>query len=260
MDGPRRLAPHVEAALSRAGLQPARPGAPPPPGTFPRILAPPVQARPASPPGFARPVAPHVQAALAAVQPSFGARTSPPSSPLVAGRPLAPHVAAAVSAIQAKPAALRVSGVAQLSKEKSEESHQTTTDKNLYAVTGDSDGPYPRKNKDCVVDGEDVIPQTPAKGLSVWGDLKVSASFLSGNVFLLSKGTDLPDGLAVVADGKDVGGSHAKSHHSIYPTKVMKYSEFKNKVKKKIPWKNVGTISGKEEGPKEAAKIMKENL
>ena len=38
-------------------------------------------------------------------------------------------------------------------------------------------------------------------------------------------------GLAVVADGEDVGGSHSPTHHTIYPAREMPFSEFVEKFK-----------------------------
>ena len=47
---------------------------------------------------------------------------------------------------------------------------------------------------------------------------------------MLPAGTKLPDGLAVVADGRDVypESEHEETHHTIYPTRDMTVQEFQN--------------------------------
>jgi hypothetical protein len=57
-----------------------------------------------------------------------------------------------------------------------------------------------------------------------------------GQSHTLPAGTQLPPGLGVIADGKDVGGTHAPGHHSIVPTQPMTPQEFEDKYTS-LPWK-----------------------
>jgi len=52
---------------------------------------------------------------------------------------------------------------------------------------------------------------------------------LTGHYYRIDKGTPLPVGLAVIADGEDVGGNHSPTHHTIYPALEMPFSEFVEK-------------------------------
>jgi YD repeat-containing protein len=49
---------------------------------------------------------------------------------------------------------------------------------------------------------------------------------LTGPYHRLAAGTVLPEGLAVIADGADVGGTEPVGHHTIYPTRGMPFGEF----------------------------------
>lgn len=52
---------------------------------------------------------------------------------------------------------------------------------------------------------------------------------LTGHYYKLEQGIELPSGLEVIADGKDVGGVHLLTHHTIYPTRPMSLTEFQEK-------------------------------
>ena len=89
---------------------------------------------------------------------------------------------------------------------------------------------------------DDIVgPEQPPlpKGASTMKD--VNSAPLTGNYHVIPEGTELPDGLGVISDGKDVIGSegHAPGHHTIYPTKEMTVEEF-NKLFKSLPWKYGG--------------------
>ena len=56
--------------------------------------------------------------------------------------------------------------------------------------------------------------------------------------------TKLPEGLAVKADGVDVGGTRAKGHHTIYNTRDMSLDEFNAKLKE-LKTKKIGSIDKK---------------
>jgi hypothetical protein len=62
---------------------------------------------------------------------------------------------------------------------------------------------------------------------------------VTGQYHVLPSGTELPDGLAIHADGQDVGGSAPVGHGTIYPTKPMTVSEFGDKFNS-LPWEWAG--------------------
>ena len=71
------------------------------------------------------------------------------------------------------------------------------------------------------------------KGRSTF-DSEENASFLKGSKYQIPEGTKLPEGLAVIADDKEHGGSHRKGHNTIYNTEDMtieKFVELQNKIK-----------------------------
>ena len=39
----------------------------------------------------------------------------------------------------------------------------------------------------------------------------------------------MPEGIAIIADGSDVGGTQAPTHHTLYPTRVMPWKELNQK-------------------------------
>lgn len=65
---------------------------------------------------------------------------------------------------------------------------------------------------------------------------------LTGTIYGLSEGTELPDGLEIIYDGKDkVSGGHAKGHFTIYPSENMTVDAFKfNDLYQSLPWNKVG--------------------
>lgn len=67
----------------------------------------------------------------------------------------------------------------------------------------------------------------------------VNKAPISGTYHRLPAGTELPDGIDVVADGKDVGGLHAATHHTICPSKRMSGQTFIEKFKN-MPWVKAG--------------------
>jgi RHS repeat-associated protein len=109
-------------------------------------------------------------------------------------------------------------------------------------VGGSPDGPSPgpkgpRPNNDIKVDeAGNVKAQAcdPANG--VWPDGKSATvdpprSGLSGTFYEVPSGTELPDGLAAVRDGAEVGGPHGPGHVTIYPTRDMPFEEFDTKCR-----------------------------
>jgi hypothetical protein len=60
-----------------------------------------------------------------------------------------------------------------------------------------------------------------------------------GHYHTLPAGTELPEGLSVVADGADVGGSHAPTHHMLSPAREMTPAEFID-LFNALPWQYGG--------------------
>lgn len=97
----------------------------------------------------------------------------------------------------------------------------------LYAFGNRQSPRPPRENKDIAVENNCVKPTQPPTGASTFGDIQYAP--LTGHYHKLDKDTELPEGLDVVADGKDVGGTHSPTHHTIYPSREMPFTEFVEK-------------------------------
>jgi hypothetical protein len=82
------------------------------------------------------------------------------------------------------------------------------------------------------------LPPNP-KGASTFADPHRCG--LRGHYHGLPGGFRLPDGLEVVADGRDVGGRHLPTHHTIYPTIPMQFDRFVE-LFRQLPWKYSGEI------------------
>lgn len=97
----------------------------------------------------------------------------------------------------------------------------------LYAFGNRQRPRPPRQGKDIAVESDRVKPTQPPTGASTFGDIEYAP--LTGHYHKLDKDTLLPEGLDVVADGRDVGGSHSPTHHTIYPSRAMLFAEFVEK-------------------------------
>lgn len=86
-----------------------------------------------------------------------------------------------------------------------------------------------------------VVGPGPEGGASTFSDPFTSG--LSGHYYKISEGTQLPDGLGIVADGIDVVESSQwpPTHHTIYPTTQMTFAEFVDKILN-LPWQYKGKI------------------
>jgi hypothetical protein len=78
-----------------------------------------------------------------------------------------------------------------------------------------------------LVESDSVKPTNPPTGASTFGDIQSIS--LTGHYHRLEQGTELPEGIGVIADGKDVGGFHSSTHHTIYPNREMPFAEFVEK-------------------------------
>ena len=111
--------------------------------------------------------------------------------------------------------------------ESANSSSQVTIPVTLYAFGNRQSPRVPRLSKDITVENDCVKPTQPPTGASTFGDIQYAP--LTGHYYKLDRDTKLPEGLDVIADGKDVGGTHARTHHTIYPNREMPFTEFIDK-------------------------------
>src|SRR5437016_5382734 len=117
------------------------------------------------------------------------------------------------------------------------------TPEELFAFGSAGSPKPPRRGIDVFPDADGLIhPESPPlpRGMSTFAD--VNGAPLTGRYHRLPKGTTLPEGLEVVADGKYVQArsSHDPTHHSIYPTVTMTEERF-TALYLGLPW----TLAGK---------------
>ena len=81
-----------------------------------------------------------------------------------------------------------------------------------------------------------------ASGASTVAD--VTSVALTGHYFLLPAGTELPEGLDVVADGQDVlpDSIHPPTHRTIFPSRRMNWERFVE-LFENLPWQYAGKKS-----------------
>ena len=120
-------------------------------------------------------------------------------------------------------------------------------DEDVFAYGNATEVKGPRLRDFGLAADEDLIgPFTPATpsdeipGCSTFVD--PACAKLTGYYFILSAGTQLPDGLAVHADGEDCGGLAPWGHRTIYPTLPMSFGEFRALVRE-LPWRRVGRMN-----------------
>lgn len=113
----------------------------------------------------------------------------------------------------------------------------------MYAFGNKSKPRDARAERDFgVIDNTAIVdaqkPPLP-KGASTV--LDVNEAPLSGHYHTLPAGTTMPEGLGVIADGKDVipNSPHGKGHHTIFPTIDMTVDEF-NSLFQSLPWQYGG--------------------
>lgn len=99
--------------------------------------------------------------------------------------------------------------------ESAERSLQVTIPLTLYAFGNRQSPRPPRLSKDITLENDRVKSTKPPTGASTFGNIQYAP--LTGHYYRLDRETKLPEGLDVIADGKDVGGTHAQTHPTIYP-------------------------------------------
>jgi hypothetical protein len=136
--------------------------------------------------------------------------------------------------------------------------HVRTSPDDLFAFGGRVDDGFPRapRPRDMGVDAPDglVGPHGPPgsamdeiPGASTFSSVEAGMEQgLSGQVFRLPAGTQLPDGLAVHADGADVGGLAPRGHRTVYPSEQMTFAEFQSRYSSTAAgWEHYGTVNKK---------------
>jgi len=124
-----------------------------------------------------------------------------------------------------------------------QQNSSNVTSEDLYAFGGSTTGPRaPRAGTDIPVNGNgNVVPQQLPNpmGASSFGD--VNNAPLTGPYWKIPSGTDLPDGLQVVADGVDVvpNSTLPETHHTIFPVQPMSFEDFV-KFFLNLPWELAG--------------------
>jgi hypothetical protein len=100
----------------------------------------------------------------------------------------------------------------------------------------------PRRGKDMEIDSSDmVVPQGGSSPLGASTFADPDCAQLSGHYFRLPAGTELPEGLEFVADGRDVipESIHQPTHHTIYSAVAMSYRRFVE-LFLSLPWIHEG--------------------
>lgn len=109
----------------------------------------------------------------------------------------------------------------------------------VHAFGGKTTGPRaPRVGRDIFPDELGMIgPELPLlpNGASTFAD--ISEAPLTGHYHTLPQGTQLPNGLQIVADGSDViaASPNAPTHHTIFPSICMHVEKF-TELFQNLPW------------------------
>jgi RHS repeat-associated protein len=124
---------------------------------------------------------------------------------------------------------------------KNEEKRREPTLKAFGNATKPSD---PRLVKDFEIIGVDedcaeVEPVYQPRPLGKSTFENVNFAPLTGKYYEIPKNRQYPE-LIIVADGKDVGGPAAPTHHTIMPAHKMKFTHFRD-LFRALPWKFAGT-------------------
>ncbi|MBU7584272.1 MAG: DUF4157 domain-containing protein [Nostoc sp. TH1S01] len=100
----------------------------------------------------------------------------------------------------------------------------------LHAFGNRTNPRNPRRGDDIQVDndgnvaGQDEVAPLEHTGASTFTDVNFAP--LRGHYHYRELVEPMPEGLGVVADGREVGGEHAQTHHTIYPRQKMTFDQF----------------------------------
>ena len=128
-------------------------------------------------------------------------------------------------------------------KEQTKGSKSGSTTADIYSFGNKSAPRGARPKQDFNVENFDSIvgPETGPLPKGASNVLDVNSAPLSGHYHMLPAGTQMPDGLDIIADGIDVipNSPHGVGHHTIFPTRAMTVNEF-NELYKSLPWQYGG--------------------
>jgi hypothetical protein len=130
-----------------------------------------------------------------------------------------------------QPGAAAAAGVAAATAEEERRRRQ-----NSVFAFGNSTAPRdPRPGIDLHPDPDgNVGPTNPPEGASTFADVNFAP--LTGHYHGVPKiAVPAVEGLQIIADGSDVGGTHAPTHHTIYPARRMLFQAFVEKFRS-LPW------------------------
>jgi hypothetical protein len=82
----------------------------------------------------------------------------------------------------------------------------------------------PGQKADIIPNEAGMVGPDSAGGASLFGDPSLAP--VADHYHVLPVGTMLPEGLQVIADGVDQGGSQSPTHHTLAPTREMTAGEF----------------------------------
>ncbi|HLP88541.1 MAG TPA: hypothetical protein VK184_08125 [Nostocaceae cyanobacterium] len=113
----------------------------------------------------------------------------------------------------------------------------------LHAFGNKTQPRPPREGRDIEVDEKGYVNSQPEpgkrwpKGASTFGDPYRAP--LTGHFHRIPRNTPMPKGLAVIADGKEVGGRQGETHHTIFPVERMLFLTF-SQLFLNLPWVYAG--------------------
>jgi hypothetical protein len=86
------------------------------------------------------------------------------------------------------------------------------------------------------------VPTNPPTGASTFATQQaLKAQGLTGQLWELPQGTQLPEEFMLCPDGVDVGGSQPSGHRTIAPSGPISYQDFVNRFMN-LGWQLVGKI------------------
>jgi hypothetical protein len=72
--------------------------------------------------------------------------------------------------------------------------------------------------------------QYKPEGKSIFNNVENMSNVLTNTQVYEITDSELPEGLGLIADGKEAGGHTSKGHHTVYPTRDMPFDEFSGRV------------------------------
>jgi len=111
----------------------------------------------------------------------------------------------------------------------------------LFALGSRGSPRPPRVGVDVEINPSGLVVVTqPPTGASTFADRAIMRRLrLTGHLHRLPAGSFLGEDLAVLADGSDVGGPHAATHHTIWAPNPIAYERLVE-LYLKLPWQYWG--------------------